>query len=459
MEEGVRESEVILIRRAQRSANSVSGRVIKPPFTGQISPYRSRNTDLLRSLRRTREETSAIELLYKQHPDVSKAVQNFMRLANAGHEMEFFDKSGERMSKIEREWNEDFAPRVNAISNAGLDGLVDIAHKSAILFGAMGTEIEPTSDLEDIVDIHPVNPRWIDWERQGFDWRPFQYQEGHKVYVDTPNFCWIPTDPDIDDPRGNLMFTPSLFAVDMQLQMLADIAVVIHTLGFPRQDIEIDLEKAVQLARSLGKTQQAEVEGFLDDWIDKLHSQFSSLEPDSVFIHYNDSKYNLTKGANERGGMDVRAITELMDVFILNGLGQMGVFQNRTSGITETWGTVQFKIFVGVVDSLRRGTKRLIESNARIWARVKGYQARPVFTHKVIDWEAEETRWAVKILEQAWNIANQEMGWVDEDEAAQNVVGHEAEGRKEDADTHGASSSRFVVVEKAIKEMFQKRIG
>lgn len=448
-----------MFRPAARAPTS--GRVVKPPFTGQISPYRSRNLDLLRSLRSIHEETTAIELLYKQHPDVSKAVQNFLRLAHSGHKMEFYSTRGKRLHNVEKEWNEEFAPRVNEISNAGLDGLVDIAHKSAILFGAMCTEIEPSVELTDVVDIHIVDPRWIKWERDNGVWRPYQYQDGKKVYVDSPNLIWIPTDPDIDEPRGNLMFAPAIMAVDTQLQMLSDIATVIHTLGYPRQDVELNSDKVVQLARSLGIVDANGIQEFMKQVVNDIDRQISSLDPDSVFIHFDDAKYNITKGANERGGMDVRAIAELMDPNILNGLQQMGVFQNRTTGITETWGTVQFKIFVGVVDSLRRGSKRLVESNARIWARVRGYQAKPTFTHNVVDWEAEETRWVVKTLEQAWNVVNQEMGWVTEDEAAQNVVGHKAEGRKEDdTGTQRESSQRnsqLAVIEKAIKKTLERQ--
>ena len=59
------------------------------------------------------------------------------------------------------------------------------------------------------------------------------------------------------------------------------------------------------------------------------------------------------QSANERGGVDVRPYFEALDPEIMNALGQMGVFQNRTTGITETWGTVQYRIFVQIVESLQ----------------------------------------------------------------------------------------------------------
>ena len=335
------------------------------------------------------------------------------------------------------EW-EDFASRCNPISNAGLDGVIDQLHKSAVTRWGMGIEVEPNEDLNDLVAVHVLDPTWWDWEKVNGKWRPFQYQSGGKVYIDTPNFFYCPTDPDIDDPRGNLMFSSAIFAIDTQLQALSDVSAVIHKVGYPREDITLDSAKLIELAKALGKNDQQGIETFINEWIGKIASQYESLATDSTFVHLDDTKIDLTKSANERGGVDVRAVNEFLDIFVLNGLGQMGVFQNRTSGITETWGTVQLKIFMQVVDSFRRSSKRLMESAARQWLRVKGIQAIPKFEHKPIDWETEETRMKVKRLEQAYWRMNQIMGWSDKDEAAQKVVGHDAKGEP----TGGALNER-----------------
>jgi len=408
----------------------------------------------LTRLRVYTDDAAAIDFLYHYHPDVSKAVQNFLQTANAGHTMTFNGVRGGRKESVEKRWNEEFAPRVNQISNSGMDGLVDIFHKSAVLRGGMGCEVVPYEDLSDIRDVYPFDPAWLQWERQeDYDWEPYQYRNGQKVYVKSPNFMYVPTDPDIDDPRGNLMFTPALVAVDSQLQTYADLALVLHKAGYPREDIKLLRQPVVELAKQMNMGTQQDIEKFMNDMIAKVFSFYSSLDVDSTYVHYDDVEISSTKGANERGGVDVRPYFEALDPQIMNALGQMGVFQNRTSGITETWGTVQYRIFVQLVESLRRGSKRLIESVAKNWLRVNGVQDIPHLKWTTIDWEADKTRKEVQLLNEEFHWLAQKYGWITPDEAAMEVVGHKAEGSVSNADNDSESQSSFMQ-----KRLFQMQV-
>jgi len=132
---------------------------------GSFSPYRSRTSDILAELRRIPDEANAIDFLRKKVPDVSMALWNFVRLSNQGHQMQFYDANNREklLTGLEDEWR-DFASRVNAISNAGLDGLINIIHTSAYLFGNQIIEVEVSDDRTDIVDVHVIDPRTITWE-------------------------------------------------------------------------------------------------------------------------------------------------------------------------------------------------------------------------------------------------------------------------------------------------------
>jgi hypothetical protein len=114
--------------------SSISNRLSK-----NLSPYRSRTTDILDQLRLISEESEAIDFLKKVTPDVSMSVWNTVRLSNQGHEMAFYDAIGSknRLTQVESDWRE-FASRINEISNSGLDGLIDVLHQSAFMKGAQG---------------------------------------------------------------------------------------------------------------------------------------------------------------------------------------------------------------------------------------------------------------------------------------------------------------------------------
>jgi hypothetical protein len=398
-------------------------------YSSDLSPYTSRTKNVLKELRLIPDEAGAIEFLRRVNPDVSMAVWNFVRLANQGSEMQFYTpgKARSRMTFLDNEWR-DFAARINEISNSGLDGLIDQFHYSSFLLGAMGVEVEVTEDRRDIFDVYPVKPQTIRWELLEVDgrktWVPYQYNAFKKVYLDKKhaNFFWVPSDPDIGDPRGTMQLTPVLQAIDFQMQILQDLQAVLHHQGYPRNDISIDLERMLSHCPPGIRNNPKELDEWLKEQYNNIVNIMKNISPDSDYIHFDEVTVNMNQGANAGRSLDVRAISELLDTQTLSGLKQMAIFMNRNQGITESWGTVQFRIFCSGIASCQRGSKRLVEEIARLWLRVKGYQAIPVFTHNTIDWNSEEQRMNVKLLEQKFYAIAVLMGWIDNNKAAQEVM-------------------------------------
>lgn len=396
-----------------------------------LSPYRSRTADILAELRRIPDEANAIDFLRKKVPDVSMALWNFVRLSNQGHKMEFFDINNRQnmLKEVEEEWRE-FAARVNEISNAGLDGLINILHTSAYLFGNQIVEVEVNEDRTDIVDVHVIDPRTITWkleEREGRKvWVPYQYQ-GLKgeVSLEKANIFSVPTDPDINDPRGILLLAPALQPTDFQMQTMQDIAAVLHKQGWPRNDIAIDREAVAKTMPAEYKANPLKQIEWYNKIFDDIRRAFETQKPDSDYIHFDDVTVNMTQGANANRSLDVRAITETVDVQILNGLKELGIFAGRSQGKTETWSTVEFKIKVQGILAIQRGSKRLIEEIARLWLRVKGIQAIPVFTYNTIDWQSEMDKIDVKLKQQKFWAINMILKLCSPDKAAQEIIGAE----------------------------------
>lgn len=392
-----------------------------------LSPVRSRTSDVLRTLRQIPDEATAIEFLKQVNPDVSMSVWNFVRLANQGHEMDFYALDGTKLQDVGEQWRE-FASRINEISNSGLDGLIDQFHYSSFLLGAMGCEVEVTPNRKDVYDVYPVKPQTIEWELKEVKgrktWVPYQYNGYKKVYLDREhaNFFWVPADPDIGDPRGTLAMSPVLQAIDFQMQILQDLQAVLHHQGYPKNDISILTERLLDLCPPNIRNNQVELDKWIDSQIQNIMNQFQNLPPDGDYIHLDSVNINMNQGANAGRSLDVRAINELVDTQTLSGTKQMAIFMNRNHGVTESWGTVQFRIYCSGIASCQRGSKRLVEEIARLWLRVKGIQAVPKFTHNIIDWNSEEQRMTVNLMKQEFYAVAQLMGWIDENKAAQEVM-------------------------------------
>lgn len=424
----------IFARRNRADPPIPTGRVTAAGINrwGVLSPYRSRTTDVLQTLRQIPEESTAIDFLKRVTPDVSMAVWNFVRLSNLGHTMEFYAPNTERrLANIETLWNTEFAPRVNAISNAGMDGLIDILHQSAYMKGAQAVEVEVNDDRTDIIDVYPIIPQTIEWNWEERNGRkvliPYQQQSMKKVSLEPgkANFYWVPVDPDIDDPRGTLILAPVIQAMDFYMQILTSIQAILAHQGFPRYDMSMNLEKIMNsMPASVKSNEKKTKEWLLERW-NEIRDVMRSLAPTDDFIHYDDLVVELLEGANSNRSVDVRALTEMLDIQTLGGSKQMAIFMNRNSGVTETWGTVQFRIFCSGIASIQRGSKRLIEEVARLWLRVKGIQAVPKFTHNIIDWNSEEQRFQVQLLKQQFYAIAVALGWITNDQAASEVMGVE----------------------------------
>lgn len=403
-----------------------------------ISPYRSRVTKVLETLRLIRDEREAINYLAKYHPDMSFSLWNYLRLSNQGHTMEFYGIKGKarekRQTEIEEEWK-DFSSRINTISNDGLDGLINIFHKNAILFGAQMCEAAVLEDLSDVEDVYPIDPRTIEWDledRSGKKiWVPYQYANMKKVDLSKGNIFNVPFDPDTNRPDGNLMFAAAILSIDFQLQAYTDMSQVLRRQGYPRNDVSVNREELLKSAppsvRSDPKTQKQ----FLEDYFLWTKKLLENLDPTQDYIHFDDTKISLAGGSGNGGrSMDIRAYTEMTDIQTMGGLKTLGIMLNRATGQTETWSTVELKIMVEGIKSLQRGSKRLVESIAKLWLRVHGYQAVPKFTHNPVDWQSEIDKWTVGILKQQFYANAQGMEWISPDDAASGAMGvAKAEGQ------------------------------
>ena len=388
-----------------------------PNLPTTIPGYRWRNTNLLHSLKCETDVYRAIKLVTTQHPDASQAALSYVRLANNGHTMEIYNPDKSRNKAAEDEWRE-FAQRCSPSNAKGFDGLVDQMHDSQIRFGGIGAEITVNRRARDVDGVYLVLPQWITWEQDGTgNWQAFQQLGTKRIELTAGNFFWVPMDNDVGEPTGKLIMEPSLVSIERQLQFFEDSAAVLRRAGYPRNDIAIDREAFLKGLPSHIRNDKEKLDKALSDYFDFIQGLMRRLEPTDDIIHYDDIKVNKSQGENSRT-IDQRAYLETIDPQVINGLGTMSVMLNRTTGVTETWGTVQFKIMVQTIQNIQRGSKRLSEQICSFWMRVRGLQGTCKFKHDPIDWEAEEQRMKVALKKQELHRRAEEYGWQDKPTAA-----------------------------------------
>lgn len=409
----------------------------KPVYVGKASevstsrfeytPFRTKSTKLLKRLRSTYNVYDAINLLVEEHPDTSMGYTVLQSLVNQGGQIEFSSCSAASSARILDEW-EKFAERVNAVNSNGLDGLLVQLHGYDFRSGGMGCEVVINSECTDIDDIYPIDPRYLKWRLENRDskqvWIPYQCVNGKQIDLSKSNFLWIPYNPN-GTPCGSLLFAPAIPAADMQLEFLNSSQMVLYRVGCPRYDIKLNRESLLESAPPDVKTNPEKTRAYIQAAYDEVSSKFSHLSAENDIIHTDDTVIDTIGGESSAYFQGISAYADVIDVQMMNAVKTLGTLMNRRSSGSYALSTVEFKVIVDMIEPRQRAEKRLVESIARIWLRVHGYNSTVKYTPNPIEWQSMLDKIDYALKNQSFYRREEEYGHISPDEAAYKTTGTE----------------------------------
>lgn len=390
-----------------------------------ISPYKSKSVKLLQRLRCTYNVYDAIKLLVDEHPDTSMGFAVLQALVNQGGKIEFSGCSRASSKRIKAEWDV-FSARVNRMASNGLEGLLVQLHGMDFMEGGMACEVVIKDDLSDIEDIYPIPPSTIQWQlekRKGKQvWIPYQCVNGKKIDLSKANFLWIPFNPRIT-PEGSLLFAPAVPAADMQLMFFDSAQSVLYRVGCPRYDVKLNKERLMASAPSDIKTSNEKTKLYINSAFSDLEARFRNMNAENDIIHTDDVEIGTIGGESSAYFQGIGAYADIIDVQMMNAVKTLGTLMNRRSSGSYALSSVEFKVIIDMLEPRQRAEKRLVESIARIWLRVHGYNASVKYTPNPIEWQKllDKIDYALKNLE--FNRRSDEYGYISPDEAAHNTNG------------------------------------
>ena len=402
---------------------------LKPLYEGEwslLGRQYGQYADVLQMLKRIRD----------YNPDASLAVWNVLRLANPGHQVDVFQaKAGPEGQPVAdpegKALIEDLAGRCGGEYGGGMDALIGVLLLTLMTQGAIAAEVELSENLREVVDLYPVDPRYIDFAREQGTGHvvPVVVASGAPKRINMNQFRYVPLDPDVDDPHGRAPLWSALETVFFQTEVLRDLKAVTHNQGYPRIDVslleEIVLQNTPEHMKAPGRDDElrAWVDGFLTD----LQATYNSLNPDDAFIHWDWVKVTATGGAGGRA-IDVAKVIAAIDAQIVAGLKQLPVLLGRNEGSTTTHATVQWQIYVAGIEALQRCVKRLVEWLYGVALQVYGRQSYARVTFNAIRKTDRKADAEAAKIEADTLVMQVLAGWISNDEAAQQVTGHGATG-------------------------------
>lgn len=393
--------------------------------------YRDLNLDS-RTLSRISPQ-KLLDLLADLSPDVSRALWDFLRLCNPGWEVKVFRPGAD-------EPDETLTGEVKAFLDTldDLYGSVDIVfgrlYLGAFLRGAFCSELVLGLDGRTPVDLATPDPATIKFERaadpvRGEVWRPFQWQRGQRVYLDSPTFRYVPVDPFPGRPYGRPVAAPALFTTLFLLGLLHDLKRVVQQQGYPRLDISVLTEKLNALIPADAKTDAVKFKEWSDAAIQQVQDFYDELEPDDAFVHLDTVEMGKPVGTVDSSSLGaVDGLIQALERMSTRALKTMPLLMATTDGVSEANANRQWEIFAAGVKSMQHYCETMLERLLTLGLRAQGAEARVEFRFSELR-AAELLRDAqVEKMQIENEVRKRNEGWISQDDASQKITGHDAVG-------------------------------
>jgi len=376
------------------------------------------------------------ELLVDLSPDISRAYFDWMRDLNPGWEYDVY------VPGVEGQRHEAGYQIVDQFLNKTLPslyGTVDVPlgrlHTGTFMRGGVFLELVIGKDGRTLVDLATPDPSIVRFKRRDDPVRGLVFEPGvqdatqvenWKSY-DLPTIKYIPLDPMPGNPYGRPMVSSALYTALFILGMLHDLRRVISQQGYPRPDIEIDLE---MLANDMPSDLEEDSDArtiWVNNIVAAISKAYAALEPDDAFVHTSVVKLNKPVGtmdAESLGGWS--AIIEALERMSVRALKTMPFMMAISESTTETQANRQYEKYMGGVRALQHLAETAIKTVLEYGLRANGILADVKFEF-AMNRKGEELRDALGEQQQ---IANEReklaAGWTEQDEASLAVTDHDA---------------------------------
>jgi len=369
-------------------------------------------------------------------PDLSRALWDFLRMSNPGHEVNAYGPDGKTVDTRAQAAIDAFLGRLNA-RYGSVNVVIHRLFITAFLRGGFFAELVLNKAGTLALDIATPDSRYLQFERitdpeLGPVWRPFQWQGGRKVFLDAPTVRYVPVDPLPGSPFGRAPAAPALFTILFAMGLLHDLRRVVAQQGWPRLDLEISLEELLKAMPPEAQATPAEREAWLQAVVTQIQTSYSALQPDDTYVHLSNVKINRPVGTVDSSSLGaVDGIMEALDRQAVRSLKSMPLLFGISDGVSEANANRQWECHIAGLKALQHLCEGLLEHLLTLALQAEGLQAK-------VEWRFSEVR-AAELLRDAQVLALSlknaalaySLGFVSQDEAATMALGRETADQPE----------------------------
>lgn len=364
------------------------------------------------------------ELLADVSPEVSNGLHIRTILSNTGYEIEAINPAnGEKDEAAQKELD---AMRARVAYNYGTeDVFYNQLFSTLWLRGAIFSEAIFDAAGKKLIDIATPDPKTLAFRKARDPLRGMvndygQIQAGQFVSLrNVPTVQYIPLNPFPNRIEGRPIIASSFFIAVFIMAVLRDFKRVVQQQGYPRYDIEIDLEQMKDLMPEDAEDDDGKFEAWAAGVKQAVISYIEQLEPDDTFVHFKGVTVNAPVGA-----LGTNAMTAIDGLF--KGLERMAaralkvppLFMGITDGVSEANANRQFEAFLKDLENGQHMIENGIGAQYTLGLQAAGQNAVAKFRFATMR-ASERLRDAqADLIEATLAQMCAENAWIDNDEAA-----------------------------------------
>lgn len=370
-----------------------------------------------------------LQLLADLSPEVSRALWDFLRFANAGWEATAMRPGGK--SKAPGTHQNVLDAMIARITNrhGSFDVVLNRLYLGAFLRGAFVAELVLDRNGRQGLDIATPDPASIVFrqredEELGTVWVPGQMVRGQFVALDIPTVRYVPIDPFPGRPEGRAPAQPAVFSALFLLGLLHDLRRVVAQQGYPRIDVSINLEKLQLLMPNDLNEDPILAASWIQGAIQEIQRSYASLEPDDTYIHLDVAEVKRPIGTLDTSSLGaVDGLIQGLERMLIRALKTVPIMMGVTDGVAEANVRVQWKIYRTTLQVFQHMLEQLLDYLFGLALQAEGVPATCEFrfaridiTDRYIDAQTEQIN--AQLARDAYDN-----GWIDQNEAARRGAG------------------------------------
>lgn len=372
-----------------------------------------------------------LDMLRYNHPDMGQAIWNFQIMGNNEYTITVKKMDGSEHASGQKVI-EDFVRGLEYVNSQGfeknksLTKTIDTMIEHVLVRGATSMEMVLSEDLNKVKYFAVVDPDTITFEME--KGRLVPYQNGsRKVRLDIPTFFHEGIDESDTDPYGTSPFLSAIKTLIFHMEVMQDLKMVVHNQGYGKYDIKIVEEVLLKRMPISIKNNEKKKQEWLNERLSEIINMYSKLDPDAAFVHFDSVEVDMVESA--KATLDPQKLMAVIDSQIQNALKQYSTFMGRRStGQTEQYARMESRIFFKSVRRVQLIIENIMSRALTKVLHFNGMQGVVEFKFDGIDLRSEIEKVNFEQIAITNAATKRDQGWIDQDEASIEVVGHKSVG-------------------------------